>query len=36
MMIPLLLRVLLMVVGFERSMADLLAELLSFLWRIIG
>jgi hypothetical protein len=36
MMIPLILRVLLTTLGFERSVADLLVEIVSFLWRIIG
>jgi hypothetical protein len=36
MMIPFILRVLLTALGFERSVADLLVEIVSFLWRIIG
>ena len=36
MMIPLILRVLLTALGFERSVADLLVEIVSFLFRIIG
>ena len=35
-MLPLLLRVLLTVLGFERSIADLLTQVVSFLLRIIG
>lgn len=35
-MIPLILRVMLTALGFERSIADLLGELVSFLLRIIG
>jgi hypothetical protein len=36
MMIPLILRVMLTALGFERSIADLLIEVVSFLMRIIG
>ena len=36
MMIPLILRVLLTALGFERSVTDLLVEIVSFLFRIIG
>jgi hypothetical protein len=36
MMIPLILRVMLTALGFERSIADLLVEVVSFLMRIIG
>ena len=36
MMIPLILRVMLTAVGFERSFADLLAEVVSLLMRVIG
>ena len=36
MMIPLILRVLLTALGFEQSIADLLVEIVSFLFRIIG
>ena len=36
MMIPLILRVMFTALGFERSFADLLAEVVSVLFRIIG
>jgi hypothetical protein len=36
MMIPLIVRVMLTALGFERSIADLLVEVVSFLMRIIG
>jgi len=36
MMIPLILRVMLMALGFERSIADLLGDLVSLLMGIIG
>ena len=36
MMIPLILRVLLTALGFERSVADLLVEIVSLLFRISG
>ena len=36
MMIPLILRAMLTALGFEQSIADLLVEVLSFLFRIIG
>lgn len=36
MMIPLILRVMLTALGFERSIADLLIEVVSFLMRIVG
>ena len=35
-MIPLILRVLLVALGFERSIVDMLVEIVSFLLRIIG
>jgi len=35
MMIPLILRVMLTALGFERSIADMLIEVVSFLMRII-
>jgi len=36
MMIPLILRVMLTALGFERSIADLLVEVVSFVMRIVG
>ena len=36
MIIPLILRVMLTALGFERSIAELLVEVVSFLMRIIG
>jgi hypothetical protein len=36
MMIPFILRVMLTALGFERSIADVLIEVFSFLMRVIG